>query len=233
MLINRLLSAETAESESEFVGAIKSFFHDLFYGGSDMQYENFSFGNSVFTYRMIIIAIFLGLIIASAVMIYKRKVLGRFIRALSEKKAFSPSEAKSLSELKLEKNRMILHSLKRGTLKRMVPSFERDEHSRLMRELMREKGENKEASPTEKKKDVKAEEKKKKKPIISDYIPHPDKDRYYLPEDEKKRMAMVSLFDEKGSGTIGLILTIIGCVICGAVLFWAVPWLLSLLDSAL
>ena len=80
---------------------------------------------------------------------------------------------------------------------------------------------------------TKKSSKKQKKLIITDYIPRPESDKYYLPEDEKKRKAMIALFAEKGSGIGGFILTIVFCLIGAALLFAMVPWFLSLLDKSL
>ncbi|MBQ8208036.1 MAG: hypothetical protein IJZ89_04800 [Clostridia bacterium] len=215
MLTNRLLSAETTVAEEGFGSAIKNFFTELLYGGSDMQYENFSFGNQVVTYRMIILAVVFGLILASAVMIYKRKVLGKMVRELAKQGATDPERAKTLSSLGLSGSKMIVYSLKNGTLKRMLGCVERDGHNEKMRELIENS----------------TNEKTKKKPVISDYIPHPETDRYYIHEDRVKDM--VDLFSEKGSGIGGFTITVIFCIIAAAILFTLVPWFITLIDKTM
>lgn len=212
MLINRLISAEGAEEG--FLSAIKNFFFELLYGGSDMKYENFSFGNQVITYRMIILAVALGLVIASAVMMYKRRVLGKMVRELAVREGFGAENAKTLCELGLTGSKNIIHSLKHGTLGRMLGCVEKDEHDEKMRSMINDSA-----------------EKAKGKPIITDYKPHPERDRYYIPTDLAEDMLV--LFSEKGSGVGGFIITVIFCIIAAALLFALVPFFIGLIDRSL
>ena len=188
---------------------IKDFFIELLYGGSDMQYENFSFGNSVVTYRMMILAIMLGVIIAATVVFYKRKVPGKLVIALSAEGANSPETAKTLSELGLSGKKGIIYSLKRGTLGRMLYSVQKDSYNEKM----------------------KAELECGKKVKIANYQPNPASDRYYIPADREKEM--VKLFSERGSGIFSYILTIALCIVMAAMLFALVPWFLTLIDGAM
>lgn len=213
MLINRLLSAETEAVDNGFLSAIKNFFYDLLYGGSDMQYENFSFGNQVVTYRMIILAVALGLIIASAVMMYKRRVLGKMVRELARQGGKGAENAKTLAELGLTGSKNIARSLKRGTLGRMLGCVEKDEHNEKMKEQLERAG---------------AE---KKRLVVEDYKSCPEKDRYYIPADRAEDM--IVLFSEKGSGVGGFIITVIFCIIAAALLFSLVPYFIELIDNTL
>lgn len=188
---------------------IKEFFTQLLYGGSDMQYENFSFGNSIVTYRMMILAIMLGIIIAATVAFYKRKVPGKMVIALSEAGANCPEKAKTLAELGLSGKKGIIYSLARGTLGRMLYSVEKDAYNEKMRSEL---------------------ESGKKVKIVS-FRPNPTSDRYYISEDREK--AMVKLFSEKGSGIFSYILTIALCILMAAMLFTLVPWFLEIIDGAL
>lgn len=191
---------------------IKEFFTQLLYGGSDMQYENFSFGNSIVTYRMMILAIMLGIIIAATVAFYKRKVPGKMVIALSEAGANCPEKAKTLAELGLSGKKGIIYSLARGTLGRMLYSVEKDAYNEKMKaELDGGKG--------------------GKKVKIVAFRHRPTSDRYYIPEDREK--AMVKLFSEKGSGIFSYILTIVLCIVMAAMLFTLVPWFLEIIDGAL
>ncbi len=197
---------------------IKEFFVDLLYGGHDMKFENFSFGNQIVTYRMIILAIGLGLIISSAVMIYKRRVEGRVVRGLYTSGATSPERAKTIKELGLFGDRRIINSLRRGTLGRMLRSVEKDEYEESLREKILacdggKKGE------------------KGKKVLISDRKPRPESDRYYIPEDRAEEM--VRLFSERGSGIWSFLLTVVLTAVAVALLFAIVPWFVGLIDSSL
>lgn len=188
---------------------IKEFLIELLYGGSDMRYDNFSFGNSIVTYRMMILAIMLGIIIAATVVFYKRKVPGRMVIALSEAGASSPEKAKTLAELGFYGRKGIIFSLKYGSLGRMLCSVEKDAYNEKM----------------------KAELESGKKVKIVSYQPNPASDRYYIPADRENEM--VKLFSDRGSGAFSYILTIALCIVMAAMLFALVPWFLNLIDGSL
>ena len=188
---------------------IKEFFIELLYGGSEMQYENFSFGNSIVTYRMMILAIMLGVIIAGTVAFYKRKVLGKMINSLSAAGANCPQKAKTLSELGLSNKKGIIYSLRRGTLGRMLCSVEKDAYNERM----------------------KAELESGKKVKIISYVPSTATDRYYIPSGREEEM--VKLFSEKGSGIPSYILMIVLCIVIAGMLFALVPWFLNMIDGAM
>ena len=69
--------------------------------------------------------------------------------------------------------------------------------------------------------------------MLGEFRPAPLSDKYYLPEDEKKRESVLTLFSEKGSGAWSLVLTVVFCIGAAAVLFYAVPFFISLFDSVL
>ena len=228
MLIrNTLLAAETIAEEG-FKMTLKDYILEFLYEGSGTQYENFSFGNPLATYRMIIIAIALGLIIATVAVFVGCKVSGELVRRLYAEKAFSPDKAKTLAELGLGSRRALRHSLRHGSLKRMIGCTERDKHNDMMLEAIEGKvGE----STTDGANGKKIAKKQDKKPIIADYIPHPEKDSYYLPED--KAESLQKLFSEKGNGIPSLILTVVLCILGSALLFELVPSMLKFLDVML
>lgn len=188
---------------------IKEFFTRLLYGGSDMQYENFSFGNSIVTYRMMILAIMLGVIIAACVALYKKRVLGKMVRGLHEAGANCPESAKTLAELGLSGEKGVIYSLCHGTLSRMLYSAEKDAYDEKMR----------------------AELEGGKKIKIVEYKPDPARDRYYIPSEREREM--VKLFALRGNGIMSFILTVILCIVMTAMLFALVPWFLNLIDGAL
>lgn len=229
MLIrNALLAAETLAEEEGFKMTLKDYILEFLYEGSGAQYENFSFGNPLATYRMIIIAIALGLIIATVAIFTKRKVSGSLIRELYKTKAFSAEDAKTLGELGLADKISLKNSLRFGSLKRMVGCVEKDEHDRKMLDAIEE---NVGESATKEQKDGGKASKSAKKAVITDYIPHPERDRYYLPRDRAE--SLERLFSEKGSGALSLVLTLVFCILGSALLFEAVQWMLQLLDVML
>ncbi|MBR4295820.1 MAG: hypothetical protein IKT56_03160 [Clostridia bacterium] len=219
-LINLIVEANV---ENTFGEAVKRFFMQLLYGDEAVKYKDFSFANPLVTYRILILAIGIGFIISSCVMFYKRHVLGELIRALLREGADAPESAKTLSELGLEtvsptKMRLITASLRSGTLRRMVCCVERDEHDEKMRALIDEV-------------DKKGSKGKAKKVKMTEYVPQPTKDRYYLQKDKAEKLE--KLFSVKGSGAKELILSIVFCVVAVALLLTIVPHFLEMWKGAL
>lgn len=212
-----------ANVENTFGEAVKRFFMQLLYGEEAVKYKDFSFANPLVTYRILILAIGIGFIVASCVMFYKRHVLGELVRALLREGADSPESAKGLRELGLEtvsptKMRLITASLRAGTLRRMVSCSERDAHDEKMRELICEA-------------DEKGSKSKVNKPKMTEYVPQPTKDRYYLQKDKAEKLE--KLFSVKGSGAMELILSIVFCVVAVALLLTIVPHFLEMWNKAL
>ena len=62
-----------------------------------------------------IVALFLGIIVACAVTLHQRRTLGDLVRALDRERASTPETAKTLGELGLSKSAAIRSALRRGT----------------------------------------------------------------------------------------------------------------------
>lgn len=85
-------------------------------------------GNSFFSISAIIVALFLGVIVACAASLYQRRTLGDLVRALDREGAHAPETAKTLGELGLLKNTAIKGALRRGNVYgRMVVRVEPEE----------------------------------------------------------------------------------------------------------
>lgn len=212
------LSFETSElieavEEKGFFEKAWEAINSFLWGRSGAEYENFSFSSPMLTLNAFIVAIALGFIIASGVMMYKRRVLGKLVRALAKAEAKDAESARSLSELGLSGSFAIKFSLKHGSLGKLLRSAEKDAHDEKMRAL------------------ISGEGKKNKGEKIKPYAAVPEKDRYYISEEEKDKMT--SLFREGGSSVLSFALTVVLTVAAAAVMIKLVPYLISMLDGAL
>ncbi len=71
--------------------------------------------------NVIIMAFFLGAVIAGFLILYQKRALGKLVRALIKTGATTPETAKSLKDLKLDYHFLIHHSLRaRSSFRRVV-----------------------------------------------------------------------------------------------------------------
>ena len=199
--------AALAVSENTFEAAFKRVLTFLF-AKDGTFYEDFNFGTSVEPYKLVIFALTVGLAVASCVMTYKRRVPGRFVRALAAAGAVGSENAKMLSEIGFSADRAVLRSLKSGTLSRMLGCAERDKHDKELRASLESA-------------------KKGEKTLFTEYRPRPEKDSFYLPEDTAA--ALEKLFSDKNSGIGSLALTLLLCIVMAALLYVLVPRMLAML----
>lgn len=195
------------------------------------EYENFSFGSSLVSLRIIIVAVMIGVFVAAAISFYNRRVLGRFVRALAKRECFDKDSAKTVSELGFDTDKRVLHSLKNGMLSRMIRCIGRDE---LAEKLLSDTGNAKEAKADEKNMCTLEKivyKKEKNAELCGEYENDFSFDRFYLPRE--KSNSLEKLFEKEESGVVSLILTAVLCVFIAAVLIIAIPWFLSLIDSML
>ena len=89
-----------------------------------MMYSFLAIGIDIVTVPMIVWSVYIGIAIGVFMGYYNKAVLGRAIRTLLEKEAFGEEKALTAEELGFAKNRMILHSIRRGVLARFVHTVE-------------------------------------------------------------------------------------------------------------
>lgn len=173
-------------------------------------------GSEYLWYRLFIVMLGAGLVVSSVVLAVKRKVLGDFVRKLYAAGATSPEKAKKYAEIGVKHGRFLKRSLERGTLSRMLGCIEKDAHDEAVR-----------ASLESAEADGKSG-KGSKIPLA--YKPNVARDSFYLPQDRAE--SLLSVFSEKGSGVLSVILTVVFA--CGVVclLWYAMPYILSMLDNA-
>jgi len=172
-------------------------------------YEHLTFFNDPTMFKILIIGIYIGLIIASLFTFYNRRILGEFVRKLDSEGALSPETAKTLEELGYSKKRLVKLSLKRGYSLRRVISYTSAANTDENEEI---KGENlANASTLGQKVDL-------------------SKDKFYLPEE--KRDITVSRFRAKGSGPLSIVLLAVIGLVAVVLIFKIAPIIVNLLDSA-
>lgn len=75
------------------------------------HYDNLPYTKTTTTLLMLVGGLAIGLLIASFVAVFQKKVMGKFIRRLLAAKAHDPESAKSLADLGLAKSKAIRHEL--------------------------------------------------------------------------------------------------------------------------
>ena len=179
------------------------------------QHLNVS-GGGLLSVRAVVVALFLGIIIASAVSMFQKRTLGDLVRALDREDANTPERAKTLEELGLRRASAIKQDLRRGTaLRRVVRCVEEENYH---------------ASMAEKKAAFEADEAnqgKKWKDIP--YKINFETDHFYVPEE--KMFGAVTHFSKKGSNPLVFAFTVVACLIFMAVVCWLVPEMLMMADN--
>lgn len=102
---------------------IYQYFEEVYFTASlNGNYENLSFKGTVTTLLMLVGGLCLGILIASYVIFFQKRLLGRFMRALIAAKAEDKDSAKSLAELGFEKSGMVKSELSRASVSRKLVS---------------------------------------------------------------------------------------------------------------
>lgn len=184
------------------------------------QYENLGFGDFAFSnLRGIILGMVLGIIFASYLSIFNRRVHGAFVRSLIEENCSTPATAKTLAELGYLKNSAVRSALRSGnTYRGMIRCVEAEDYY-ASREQARGEYEARVAASGEKAPAFSAPEFK------YDFATS----RFYIPEDQHYTASM--RFEKKGAS----IFTAVIITVVSVVLFWAIlkflPDIMQLIDN--
>jgi len=166
-------------------------------------YEHMTFFNDPTAFKIIVLGIYIGLIIASLFTFYNRRVLGGFVRKLDSEGALAPENAKTLDELGYGKNFFVKQSLRRGYSLRKVINYVPDDDSRSGGNLAR-------AAAIREKVDF-------------------DKDSFYLPEE--KRDLTVQRFRAQGSGVLSIVLLAVLGLIAAVLILKLSPFVVNIFES--
>lgn len=175
------------------------------------QYENLGFGDFAFTnLRGIILGMVLGIIFASYLVIFNRRVHGDFIRSLINDDCSTPAKAKTLAEIGYLKNSAVRSALRTGNTYRGIVRCVEAEEYYAAREQARGEYEARVAASGE------------KAPAFSSPDYHHDfkVSRFYIPEEI--HFTATRRFEKKGTG----ILTATAITVVSILLFWAILKLL-------
>ncbi len=185
------------------------------------NYENLGFvPNSMISIPAILIALCLGIVIASISATFNKKVLGELVRQMIYQGAVGRENAKTLGELGFSGNRTIAQSLRKGvTLRRVVKCAEETEYNEQIAARREEYEQRRKESSGKDLPPFKAEE----------YRVNTASDRFYIREED--RYAAEVKFDKKGSSWGVVVLTSVVCVVLLVVLIIAMPHILGMLDS--
>ncbi len=169
-------------------------------------YEHLTFFNNPTSFKLLVIGLYLGIVLASFVMFYNRRVLGGFVRKLDAENATAPDSAKTLSELGYEKNIFIKLSLRIGYSLRRVINFVPGD------------GEN---------------GKRVGGILANTTLTHEkvmlDSDKFFLPEE--KRETTLRRFRTKGSGPLSILLTVLLGIVAVVVIFKLAPFVVGFIES--
>ena len=195
------------------------YFVDLFIYPENLVLDNLNVSlDTMISVRNIIVGMFIGVIIASLMILHTKRVLGAFVRKLLRDEIFSEEKAVRLAETGYVTNFSIRRALRKGnTLRCVVRCREEDEHARAVEnaKLLHDK-------------------EREKDPSIPEFIPNtymvdPDADHFYIPEDKKYQADM--RFDKKGTTWLAFIGVIIVSVILFCALMLVIPEILELIDA--
>ena len=198
---------------------IWEYLYNAWFSPDGLYLENIDLGTDpLSSVRTIVFGLFVGVIVASFIIVIDKRVLGKFIRKLLDEECTSPDKAKTLYELGFGVNYTIRNAVKRGT---------------TVRNVVRCVEEEKYISETEERR---AEYEKRREedtslPEFKDvpYKVNADIDSFYIPEAKKYTAAM--RFEKKGTNWGVLVLIALISVVCFAVLVFLIPEILKLLDD--
>ena len=171
------------------------------------QYENLGFGDFASNnLRGILFGMVLGIIFASYLVIFNRRVHGDFIRSLINEDCSTPAKAKTLAELGYLKNSAVRGALRSGNTYRGIVRYVEAEEYYTAREQARGEYEARVAASGE------------KAPAFSSPEYHHDfaQSRFYIPEDI--HFTATRRFEKKGTG----VFTAVAITVVSIILFWAV-----------
>ncbi len=217
-MISQYIGVLAAAEDPTLWEAIVNYIEENYF--SDVTYSNLGLGlfGSTATLRNILFGLLVGVIIASFIMVFDKRVLGAFVRKLLREECLSPESAKRLCQLGFADKLTVRNGVRRGTtLRSVVRSREEEEHKAAMAEKRAEYEKMREEDPS-------------LPPFKeTEYTVDPDEDHFYIPE-EKKYSAEFR-FEKKGTTWLGFAAVVAVAVILFFVLLFVIPELMKLLDE--
>lgn len=222
-------------------------FEEKYFTVNFKSYDNFSIsGAKGASITNAILAIAIGIIIASAIMTHTKSCHGAFVRKLLKTGATSPENAKTLSELGFFHNLSVRRELKRGvSLRKLVFCKEKkslDTTNGFTNETQEQASEEESEPSVESQSDEKAKQNKLMQILLAIkyfFIPKKDQNEifeidfetmhFYIPEDLRYRADV--RYEKKGSGWLPFIIVSVATVIATALLCVYLPELFQFADN--
>ena len=218
--IFRALSAAQPQSELNMPlhKELWQYFYDTYINPSE-YYENLGIGSeTMFSVRLIIIGLVIGLSLAAFSAVFNKRILGDVVRRILGANALSAESALTLDELGYGSNLLVRLAVKKSTsLRRVVKCREEEKYDNELRIKGKE-----------------YQERRKNGEKIPRFKEIPYKintltDAFFIPE-KMKYMADVK-FEKKGSTWLGAVIaTVIMAIVCIAVII-LLPDIFSLLND--
>ena len=184
------------------------------------QYDNLGFGDFAFAnLRNIVFGLVLGIIFASYLVIFNKRVYGDFVRSLIGENCSSPATAKTLSELGYMKNSAVRSAIKSGHEYRGIVRCPEAEEYFAAREQARGEYEARVAASGE------------TAPAFSspEYKYDFTTARFYIPED--KHFTATERFEKKGTSVLSAtVITVISLVLFFVIIKF-LPDIMQFLDN--
>ena len=213
------LSGALSKAEPSLWQEIWNYIYNNYFSPDAVVFENLSFGdNTAVTLRNIVLGLFVGIIAASLFIVIDKRVLGAFVRKLLREDCTSAEKAKRLYDLGFVTKYSIRNGVRRSSvLRSVVRCREEDEYYAALAEQKQS-----------------YEQKRAEDSTLPPFkeIPYrvdPDTDHFYIPEEKKYSAEM--RFDKRGTTWIGFAMVIVVAIIGFAVLMFALPEILKLIDS--
>ena len=211
------------KNQTNVFATIGDFIYDFFNPKLE-GYTNFEFGEGLLNLHIIIFGIFAGVLLASFSMIFIRTTLGRFVRALLAKQAFSAEKGVTLAECGLDKHFFIRYALTHGyTLRRVVRCVEE--------QMFLENISNERKEYEQRRAEAKANGKRLaayKEPTFKADL---SSCHFYVPE--KDRYAAELRFRASGSGYPTFFFVVFVSLLCIILIFALLPQLLRFFDNVI
>ena len=220
MRIGQLCHATLSSSdEPTLIEELFEYFSEKYFSVrfEEYNYQNISVNSGgLLSAQAVIIAFFLGLIIAAGIAMFQKRTLGDLVRALDRENANEPGRAMTLEQLGLIRNSAIKQDLRHGTaLRRVVRCVEEQEYLAVMAERKAAFEANKENIGR----------KWKEIPFQYDFYNH----HFYIPA-ELMFGADVH-FNKKGSNPLVFAFTIVLFVVVASLVCYLLPEMLQLADN--
>ena len=208
-------------SQPTFWEEIWEYLRNVWYSSEELYLVNLNLGpDPISNMRIMLFGLFVGVIIASVLVLINKRVLGDFIRKLLAEDCTSPEKAKTLYELGFGVKYTIRNAVRRGTtVRNVVRCVEEEEYIASAQERRAEYEKKRAEDPS--------------LPKFADvpYKVNPDVDTFYIPE--SKKWAAEMRFEKKGTNVGILLLVALISAVCFAALIVLIPEILKLLDDLL